>query len=201
MDFLCYNYEMTNSETEVKDQEAKVQNEQFELAGFGVRTCADFIDSCILDFFTILLGVIIFGTMYWVQDPEHINLVYFETVSPVLMQVILITIRAGMSLVYYTLGAFRYHTSIGKHCLRIVVVSAKAHPGSGFGRVTREQSLIRCLAYVVSYLPLGAGFLMILFHPERKALHDLIAGTACLRLKKGSKLQFEEPQVISSTVS
>jgi uncharacterized RDD family membrane protein YckC len=40
------------------------------------------------------------------------------------------------------------------------------------------QALLRVLAFPVSVLPAGLGFLPILFHREHRALHDLIAGTA-----------------------
>jgi len=34
-------------------------------------------------------------------------------------------------------------------------------------------------------LPLGAGFLMIAFHPRRRGLHDLLAGTYVIQVSPG----------------
>lgn len=49
------------------------------------------------------------------------------------------------------------------------------------GAVTWRQALIRYLAALLSWLLLGAGFLLSLFHPQRAALHDLLSGTRLIR--------------------
>jgi uncharacterized RDD family membrane protein YckC len=41
-----------------------------------------------------------------------------------------------------------------------------------------QRGLVRTLAFPLSFLLLGLGFLGILFEHDRRALHDLIAGTA-----------------------
>lgn len=43
---------------------------------------------------------------------------------------------------------------------------------------TPKQALVRTIAFPLSFLLLGLGFLGILVQRERRALHDLIAGTA-----------------------
>ena len=43
-----------------------------------------------------------------------------------------------------------------------------------------KQSVVRTVGYALSYAPLGAGFLMAAIHPEKRALHDLIAGTVSI---------------------
>jgi len=45
-------------------------------------------------------------------------------------------------------------------------------------RVGTRRGLVRTLAFPLSFLLLGLGFLGILFRPDRRALHDVIAGTA-----------------------
>ena len=47
--------------------------------------------------------------------------------------------------------------------------------------VTLPKSLVRTAAYMVSVLPLGAGFLLMLFR-RRRTLHDLIADTRVVRV-------------------
>jgi uncharacterized RDD family membrane protein YckC len=46
--------------------------------------------------------------------------------------------------------------------------------------ISLKQSWIRCLSYTLSYLPMCAGFIMAAFQPEKRALHDLIAGTVSI---------------------
>lgn len=43
--------------------------------------------------------------------------------------------------------------------------------------VTLIRALLRCLAYIFSLMPLGLGFLWILWDPRKQAWHDKIAGT------------------------
>jgi uncharacterized RDD family membrane protein YckC len=65
--------------------------------------------------------------------------------------------------------------SIGKMALGIKVVGAEDRPVP-FGRAT-----LRTLAYLLSALPLGAGFLPGVFGAERLALHDRLAHTRVVR--------------------
>ena len=51
----------------------------------------------------------------------------------------------------------------------------------GGGPVTLLRSLVRTAAYTVSVLPLGIGFLLMLFR-RRRTLHDLIADTCVVRV-------------------
>ena len=44
-------------------------------------------------------------------------------------------------------------------------------------RITFGRALVRFLAKVLSLIVLGIGFLMIAFHPRKRGLHDIIAGT------------------------
>jgi uncharacterized RDD family membrane protein YckC len=44
------------------------------------------------------------------------------------------------------------------------------------------QSMVRCTAYVVSFLSLGAGFLMALGHPEGASLPDWLARTRVIKI-------------------
>jgi uncharacterized RDD family membrane protein YckC len=44
-------------------------------------------------------------------------------------------------------------------------------------RITFWRALVRWLAKILSVLVLGIGFLMIAFHPRKRGLHDIIAGT------------------------
>ena len=47
------------------------------------------------------------------------------------------------------------------------------------------RALGRYLAEMLSAAALGAGYLITPFHPERRALHDLVAGTRVIRRSIG----------------
>jgi uncharacterized RDD family membrane protein YckC len=61
--------------------------------------------------------------------------------------------------------------------------------------VSRKVLLLRLIGYVFSYLAIGCGFLMVLFHPRKLGLHDLFSGTASIRKKPGQEVA--EPGTIS----
>jgi uncharacterized RDD family membrane protein YckC len=125
------------------------------------------------------VGLILLGAIYWVKilflGVSQESLTLFESLDPFYLQFVLMIIRGILSLIYYVWLTYRYETTLGKRFFRVFVVS-----GTNLSRVSLKQSWIRCLAYLVSYLPFGCGFLMILFHPEKKGLHDLIANTAVI---------------------
>jgi uncharacterized RDD family membrane protein YckC len=63
----------------------------------------------------------------------------------------------------------------GKHLVGITVVDAKS-----FGEITNAQAVIRTIGYIASTLMLLMGFLMVAFREDKRALHDLMAGTAVI---------------------
>lgn len=152
---------------------------EIHYAGFWVRAVADLLDSLLLDVASCLVLLMVLGGVYWakvaISPLETSRPSFFETVDPFFIQILVIGIRGVLSVVYFTWTTYVYGTTAGKRALKIYVVSA-----SSFSPLTLRQSLIRCLSYLVSYLPLGTGFLMVAFHPQKRALHDLIAGTVSL---------------------
>ncbi len=46
--------------------------------------------------------------------------------------------------------------------------------------LTNKQIIIRYIGYLISTLPFLLGFFMVLFRQDRRALHDLLAGTAVI---------------------
>lgn len=89
-------------------------------------------------------------------------------------------IAAILYLVFYTLVPFAYLVvptalygqTLGKRLMNIQVVNATGQPPGWGGALLREV-----LGKFLSGLPLLAGYLMVLGHPERRALHDLVART------------------------
>ena len=62
----------------------------------------------------------------------------------------------------------------GKKFMHIKIVDAKT-----FGDITNKQAIIRSLSYILSIF-FFIGFLMIAFRKDKRALHDLFAGTAVI---------------------
>ncbi len=63
----------------------------------------------------------------------------------------------------------------GKKLVKIKIVDAKT-----FGSITNVQAITRSLGYIVSILPFLFGFFMIAFRKDKRALHDLLAGTVVI---------------------
>lgn len=77
----------------------------------------------------------------------------------------------AMPALYFTILVSSWSTTLGKQILGLRVVR---NDGSkiGIGR-----AFARYLCYSISFLILGIGFLMILFRPDKRGLHDLICDT------------------------
>jgi uncharacterized RDD family membrane protein YckC len=80
-------------------------------------------------------------------------------------------LNGGYFVAFTTVGG----QSIGKMALGIKVITQQD------GAVPIGQATLRTLAYIVSALPLGAGFLPGVISPDRLALHDRLAHTRVVR--------------------
>lgn len=161
-----------------------------QFAGFWRRAYADCVDSLILDGISLMLGAILLGVVFWAKvatqgrvSATGVELSYIDAIDPFWLQILFVVIRLGISSVYFVWGTYKFQTSIGKRFFKVYVVSAKSDKNDlnmKFENPSLSQSFIRFFAYSLSYLPLCAGFIMTAFNREKRALHDLIAGTACV---------------------
>jgi uncharacterized RDD family membrane protein YckC len=83
---------------------------------------------------------------------------------------------AGVALVawwfgYFAVGWATTGTTPGMALFGVRVVGLDGSPATG------RQAVVRTLAFPLSVLPLGLGFLGVVLHRRRRALHDLAAGT------------------------
>lgn len=148
-------------------------------AGFWIRFVAEMIDNTILSVLVIVGELILLGIIYWIfiiktpagETPPQ----FLDVLGPIWIQVIYSVLYTLLSLPYYIYWHYQHGTTIGKRMLGIYVVNEK-----NLGKITLKQSVIRCLGYAVSSLPLMTGYLMAAFHPEKRALHDLMAGTVSI---------------------
>ena len=131
--------------------------------GFWLRVLALFIDSIVLT----ALGLAIFALFgedvagYYSADRP---LVFADFVDFVL------------SFLYAPVLIALWSTTVGKRALNLYVVRADG------GRCDFWRALGRSFASILSGLLFGIGFLMVAFREDKRALHDLIAGTAVIRL-------------------
>lgn len=77
---------------------------------------------------------------------------------------------------YYTFLHARPGSTPGKRLFKLEVrVFSSNEP------LPLDRSFLRTLSYLASYLTMGAGFLMAVFQPDGRALHDLMTRTYVVR--------------------
>lgn len=153
-------------------------------AGFWVRFIANLLDVLLLTVVSwvleyALLGVF-YGILVLVNRSSGVPVPTFsQAFNPLFEQLFSAGLYACLAFPYYVWGHFRWGTTLGKLPFGIRVVSFPDHGPIGFW-----QANLRCVAYALSYLPMAAGFLMAAFHPQKRCLHDLLAGTCSIRVEK-----------------
>jgi uncharacterized RDD family membrane protein YckC len=165
-------YQGTVQEQVIRD--VKNQNIEVRWAGFFIRGIAFCIDLVILDFLFLILGIV--GSSAMGISLKSMRL---ETPSEELVQFLLGLYLLVWLLLFCTyfifFMAFGGQTP-GKMLLRIRVVTRKQQS------LTWQEATLRTFGYFISGLPLlGLGFLMIIFHPHKRGLHDLLAGTMVIK--------------------
>lgn len=151
-------------------------------AGFWIRFLATVIDWIALQCMTWLVQLVVLGAYYWISVLiGHSAGVdgFWASLDSGTAQIVEGVIYAILSIPYFIWGHWRFGATPGKYLLRLRVVQA-----SGLGPIKMRQSVVRGIAYLLSYLPLATGYLMAAFNPEKRTLHDLVAGTLVIRLPK-----------------
>ena len=129
-------------------------------AGFGIRLAAFLIDNVILTGAFVVLLPILFD----VEDAEMQSDGAFLFIIAV-------------SLSYSTLLVGIWGATLGKRVLGLRIVRLDGSP-VGIPRALRRE-----LATILSEFLLLGGYLMVAFRSDKRALHDLIAGTVVVRVK------------------
>ncbi|MFY0516585.1 RDD family protein [Lysinibacillus sp. UGB7] len=89
------------------------------------------------------------------------------------------------SIIYLAVGlaymilmpASKYQGTVGKKLMGIKIVDEDG------GRISVSKSVLRYLGMIVSGLTFYIGYIMIAFHPQKRALHDIIGGTYVVSAK------------------
>ncbi len=127
---------------------------------------------------SFLLEAAVLGVFYlfWSAAQSEPVPSIWDAFDPFMMQILNTGLYFCLSFPYFVIGHQRWGTTLGKRLFRVYVVNQ-----TDLGPLTLGQSVSRYLGYFVSALPLAAGYTMAAFHPEKRALHDLIAGTVSIR--------------------
>jgi len=90
------------------------------------------------------------------------------------------TVASLMPLAYFAIAGAIAGRTVGKAVMGLRVVRLDGR------RISAARSLLRTVAYLVSALPLFAGFLWVLVDGERRGWHDHIARTRVVYLPRPS---------------
>lgn len=133
-------------------------------AGFWIRFVASLIDGLVLFVVEFVLGF--FAGLVW--GPEIAESVVFKA-----------TIAAFMFAVtsaYYVAMHAEFGQTAGKMAMRIRVVRMDG------GGLSVGAAMVRYVGYFVSAIVFMIGYLMAGFRRDKRALHDLMAGTRVVRV-------------------
>lgn len=133
-------------------------------AGFWIRSVAFLIDFVLVNGFEQIVQYLIAAVFGLSAFNEQVVGALFSI---------------AITYYYYCRYQVRTGTTIGKKLFNIYVISVKTGQN-----LTHRQAVVRLLGYVFSTIIMGCGFLMAAFHPQRRTLHDLMAGTVCIRKPK-----------------
>lgn len=146
-------------------------------AGFWIRLGAYILDWVILQAMLTLLTLPWTEPLGKLQEAARTELQAPSPDYDLLARFFLISLAISLplALAYNTFFIGRRGATPGKQLLGLRVVREDGTK-LGYG-----QAAARYLAELVTMLTFGAGYVMIAFHPEKRALHDLIAGTRVLQ--------------------
>lgn len=134
-----------------------------QYAGFIRRLCAVVIDGVIVSVITTVLVSAFFGMQGLVLD----SITELDQLNWKIMM-----IEYGLPLIWSVGFWILWLATPGKLMMDCRIVDATT-----LGKAKPSQLFIRYLGYILSALPLGLGFLWIIFDKRNQALHDKLSHT------------------------
>jgi uncharacterized RDD family membrane protein YckC len=131
-------------------------------AGFFIRAIAASLDLAVLLALTWALALLLIHSRNPTDEQDQV-----------------VTIFLVVSALYTVAFNMKWGATPGKLLLRLRVV--RMSDGSF---VRWHQALARWASYLISASIFGAGFLMAAFHPLKRTIHDLMAGTRVVHAPK-----------------
>lgn len=137
--------------------------------GFWARFAANFLDGILISIFISPASVRIIYLLSkgkirsdWISESACVAIAFYSVLY-ILSQVILLVLW------------YKKQASIGKMAISAKIVDARTGKAP-----TKNQLIGRYFAYLLSFLPLGLGFLWIAFDSKKQGWHDKLAGTAVI---------------------
>jgi len=144
-----------------------IQTTTFHYVGFARRALAAILDTVLLTVVIGFLHLLIFGdsgVRIMASDTSvQIEATAFDWVDDILYLIVAVMMWV------------RYCATPGKLILGCYVVDANTFQPIGY-----RKALIRYLGYFVSLLPLGLGFLWVLWDKRKQGFHDKMAKTVVI---------------------
>jgi len=152
------------------------QTGDLHYAGFWIRFVAEIIDSIVLMIASMILPLMFYGVVFWMGSGSA----FTDIVLGQEFQLVSVVAYTIVSYFYYVWGQYKYGTTFGKRVLGIYVVDART-----LEFMTIGQAHLRALGYIISSAIFSVGYLMAAFHPQKRALHDLMANTYSIIDREG----------------
>jgi uncharacterized RDD family membrane protein YckC len=130
-------------------------------AGFLIRVLSGLIDISV-----ILIAISIRSHVFRVIFGWPIEVAFSNILDPLIL------------CFYYICMHAEYGQTVGKMVLGIKVVSVSDKP------MNYEKSVARFVGFIISLLPFGLGLLAVGVTKTNRGIHDFIAGTQVVRIKK-----------------
>jgi uncharacterized RDD family membrane protein YckC len=124
----------------------------------------------------VVLASIDLSVLYFTMRICGLTLAELSLLPRIPFAAFLLLLDGGYAVAFTATGG----QTMGKMAAGIKVVPAVI-AGVTTDRVPVGQAVLRALAYVVSLLPAGLGFLPALFGGDRRALHDWLAATRVVK--------------------
>jgi uncharacterized RDD family membrane protein YckC len=138
-------------------------------AGFQVRAVALILDCIVMGSFFLLFFTLAFLPAA-IGGGSHLSDAETRWVYVVLLSYI-----PFVPLFFFVLWAWRGQ-SIGMMAVRIEITDRDGEP------LSARRSMLRTLVWPLSMFPFALGAIPVLFDEERRALHDMLAGSVVLEL-------------------
>ena len=143
-----------------------MQSSEEQYAGFEVRLFAYFIDNIILFVGLLLIRIILFIIIHLGGLDFLSNEILFQYS---LCDIFLYVIRVA----YFVLMTYFTGATLGKHLLKIHVVSANQSEKYSFFDILYRETIGRFLSKIILYI----GYLFAIANKDKAALHDMLSDT------------------------
>lgn len=140
-----------------------------QLASVGARFMASLVDTILVMVAAVVLGLLLSSVLHSDASSYLLGFLIYG--------------------VYFVVPTALSGQTPGKRLMGIRVVNARGE-APGYGSALMREVLGKFL----SALPLYLGYLVAVFHPEKRALHDLIGGTWVVVARSSLPVLSQEPK-------